>query len=187
LRDNTRVKRFPITLSVLMDIFTTGQTLRAQITEGIPRDSVIMRHSYDRETGIYFLMIQNDTFESVKEGDVIPIHVITVKALPPEVDVDKLKALVEELRKPVGFGGDSKADAELRSIVDEVRSDLADDVERIYAPSIATVVAVPVKTTRPKVVPIKPEAAEPSSEDLDAVAAEEAAKSATETEQGVPA
>jgi len=80
------VRRFPITLALLLDIFTTGQTVRAEIVSGIPRDAMIVRHHYDNETGLYFLTLQHDSFEPVKTGAVIPIHQITCKQIEPNAD-----------------------------------------------------------------------------------------------------
>lgn len=84
LRDCSRVRRFPITMELLMDIFTTGQTVHAEIVEGIPKDSMIVRHHYDNATGFYWITVQNDSFEPVKQGDVIPVLQITVKNIEPE-------------------------------------------------------------------------------------------------------
>lgn len=94
MRDNTRLKLYPITLPLLMDIFTTGQKVRAEIVEGIPKDSVIVRHSYNRDLGMYFLTIQNDSFEPVKQLSMIPIGVIQVKHLDPN-EVERLAQISE--------------------------------------------------------------------------------------------
>jgi len=86
----------------MLDIFTTGQKVRAEIVNGFPQDSIIVRHYYDLLTHTYFLTVQNESFEPVKDGEEIPIENIVVKHLPPEEADYKIgfevgfKAAVEE-------------------------------------------------------------------------------------------
>jgi hypothetical protein len=84
LRDHSRVKRIPVTMDLLLNVFTTGQKIRAEIVQGIPLDSVIVRHAYDHATGFYWITIQNESFEPVKMGDEIPVLPIVCKTLPPD-------------------------------------------------------------------------------------------------------
>jgi len=75
-----------MTFQLLLDLFSTGQKIRAEIVKGFPHDAVIVRHHY--ENGLYFITVQHESFEPVKQGDPIPIQNIEVKtlALPATVE-----------------------------------------------------------------------------------------------------
>ena len=81
--DYRRVKRFPISGKMLLDLFSTGQRVRADVQEGFPPNSQIVRHYYDRDLGVYFLVVYNAQFEPVKLGDTVPLMNITFKT--PEI------------------------------------------------------------------------------------------------------
>lgn len=88
--DYSRIKLFAMPKEILLDLFTTGQTLRGEVINGFPRGSQIIRQSFQHATGIYYLTVQHDSFEPVKDGDAIPVSMIQVRQeLPAEVrDVD---------------------------------------------------------------------------------------------------
>jgi hypothetical protein len=85
-RDNSRVKRFPISGPILLDIFRTGRELHIKIGTGFPDDAIVVWRHYDHSTGMFYLTVQSETFEPVKEGEEIPFSVITITTLqnPPQ-------------------------------------------------------------------------------------------------------
>ena len=106
--DYSRVKRVPVTMDLLLEVFTTGQVLHAEVVQGIPPGSIIVRHSYDFATGFYWLMIQNNAFEPVERGHEIPILPIVCRrieqapVLPSAADLDadaEEKAISEATKK----------------------------------------------------------------------------------------
>lgn len=84
MRDNSKVRKIPLSAEILLNVFATGQKVRGEIVSGLPLDAVIMRHWFDRGTGFYWLLVQSESFDPVQQGTEIPILPIQVKTLPPD-------------------------------------------------------------------------------------------------------
>jgi hypothetical protein len=99
-RDNSRLKRFPISGLHLLTLFRTGDEAHFKVESGFPADSIIVRHYYDRDYHQYFLFIQSETFDPVKEGDQIPWGTVIVSHAVPRKENEKEKGTDENKGAP---------------------------------------------------------------------------------------
>jgi len=90
-RDNSRLKKFPISGLRLLTIFRTGDEIHLEVIEGFPADAVIVRHYYDRDAHNYFLVIQSETFDPVKEGEPVPWGTVIIRHATPSKENEKEK------------------------------------------------------------------------------------------------
>jgi hypothetical protein len=88
-RDNAKVKRFAISDLALITTYQTGAEIHAKITHGFPPDGVIVRHYYDRDLHSYFVVVQSEEFEAMKNGDTISMGIIAATVLPCGQKIEK--------------------------------------------------------------------------------------------------
>jgi hypothetical protein len=137
--DYSRVKKVPVTMDMLLEVFQTGQVLRAEIVQGIPPGSQITRHQYDFATGFYWLTIQNDAFEPVERGKAIPVLPIVCRQIPEGYDLiahaDRHREWSEKT-----FGPADRAKgvvAHIRKELEEIEADPTDVMEWIDVITLA--------------------------------------------------
>jgi hypothetical protein len=89
MRDSSKVKRFAISDLALITTYQTGNEIHAKIVQGFPPDGVIVRHYYDRDLHSYFVVVQSEEFEPVKNDEPIPMGIIAATALPCGQKIEK--------------------------------------------------------------------------------------------------
>jgi hypothetical protein len=65
----------------LLDLYRTGKELHLHVDSGFPDDAIVMRQYYDRSTGVYYLVVHSETFESVRDGEEIPLALVVMTTL----------------------------------------------------------------------------------------------------------
>jgi hypothetical protein len=83
MSDNARpVRRIPVHPEYLAWSFTTGRI--AQIIEGLPEGTRLIRAGYSDTSDQLFLIVEHDSFPLVKIGDVIPDFSPTFRCAMPK-------------------------------------------------------------------------------------------------------
>jgi hypothetical protein len=113
-RDNSKLRKFPISGLYLLTIFRTGDEIHLKVLQGFPPDSIIVRHFYDRDHHQYFLVIQSETFDPVKEGDMIPWGTVVISHAPLSKESQKEKTEDGKKGAPEATG-EAQADVSAQS------------------------------------------------------------------------
>jgi hypothetical protein len=68
----------------LARMFQTGS--KFEITKGIDDETILLGAGYDPNSNMFYLQIQNDKFDGIKDGDLLPPHELEIKS----IDVPKV-------------------------------------------------------------------------------------------------
>jgi hypothetical protein len=79
-----RVKLYAVPVDELLKVFVHGQEIHWQVTEGFPPDAKALRTAFNRERGMFFILVYSESFEALWPTPQIPEGRIQVEPIPKQ-------------------------------------------------------------------------------------------------------
>jgi len=77
----SRLMKFKIPIDLLIDILTTGKTVKQQCVSGLPIGTKYIHSYVDVSTMLIYIVIEHASFNELQIGEVIPEITIRLAAL----------------------------------------------------------------------------------------------------------
>ena len=77
----SRLMKFKIPIDILIDILTTGKTVKQQCVSGLPIGTKYIHSYVDVSTMLIYIVVEHGSFEKLEMGEIIPEITIRLASL----------------------------------------------------------------------------------------------------------